>query len=298
MTFFTILISLIIDRIFLFLHEYRQFSWFHAMSDWIRARVGIYKWSGPVAVLCVVAPVVVLVAIIELILDDVFFNFFLLIFNIVVVFLCLGPKDLDAQVTTFVDALDAQDKDAARNAAAELINDDLPEDDASLVQRLIGAILIQGNERIISVLLWFVLLGPVGAVLYRLACELNSQVKNEEGSEFVSMVQRLHDILVWVPSRLSALGYAIMGSFVDAVHNWREKSGDWAADWQASVNALLLAAGSGALQLGLNEDEDNDGIFDNDLAIEQVRACIALVSRTVLMWIAVIALVTLSGWTS
>jgi membrane protein required for beta-lactamase induction len=291
MTFFAILISLLLERMFLPLHTYRRFDWFTDMAGWIR-RQTCKACGGPFAVLLVILPVPLLIILVGELLDGIFFDFFTLLFGIAVLFLSLGPKDLDTQVTAITDAVDNDNTDDMRTAAAELLNAEPAEDNRSLAQQLVESMLLAGNERTVAILFWFTLLGPVGAALYRLSSELRVASRGDEDVEYSKYADRLHAILAWMPSRLSALGYAVTGSFVDALHNWQQNTSVAGEDWMDTVDSVVLSAGIGALQL----HEEDEGEFSAEDLQQQIKGAMALIWRTIVMWVVVVALMTLSGW--
>jgi membrane protein required for beta-lactamase induction len=291
MTFFAILISLLLERMFLPLHTYRRFDWFADMAGWIRRQTGKFC-GGPCAVLLVMLPVPLLVILLTSLLDGLLFNLFTLLFGIAVLFLCLGPRDMDTQVTAMTDALYADDMEEMRKVAVEVVDGELAEDNRSLARQLVEAMLLAGNERVIAILFWFVVLGPVGAVLFRLSSELRLASRGDEDAEYSKYADRLHAILAWLPSRLCALGYAVTGSFVDALHNWQQNTVVSGENWMDTVDAVVLSAGLGALQFS----EDDDSEYTQEDLQQQLKAGMALVWRMVVMWVSVIALMTLSGW--
>jgi len=129
--------------------------------------------------------------------------------------------------------------------------------------------------------------------------------KEHPASEFAQAAQRLHAILDWIPARLVAVGYAVSGSFVDAIGNWRGSVGK-TEKWEESSVQVLLASGMGALHLdaeSLREaPQDNDvqggrkpGAADVQAEIAHIKAAQALVWRTLVAWVVIIALMTLAG---
>ncbi len=297
MTLIAILVSLFLERTAARLRAYRRYDWLDAYVARMRSWLGGSRWDGPLGVLVVAAPVVLVVALLVYWLSDLWLGVPALIFYIVALYLTLGPEDLDDQVDEFLNAWDAQDEAEARRAAAELLDtEEVPEDRARLQHALAEKILIGANERTLAVFFWFVLLaGPVGAVLYRLACRLKD-VSAPEGSGFAQAAQRLHDILAYIPAHLCTLGYGMAGSFVDALHNWRAQSPTWAGDWQRAVEGTLTAGGLGALQVDIAEPEQEPEEVDHQTVYDTVKSAMGLVWRTVIIWVAVIAVLTMTGW--
>jgi len=296
MAFIVIFISFILEKSFDALHMYRHFDWFNRYADWVQARSGVSQTNGAIGVLLILVPLLVLVALISVVLEGHLFGLLTLAFSIVVLFMSFGPRDLGQEVDAFLQAWSAKDDTEARVAAGKMLGDITPADNPTLIEAMSDEIFIQANERIIAVVFWFILLGPLGAALYRLTSLLRARAADTEADEIADAANRLHDILAWVPARLCAFGFAVTGSFVDVLHNWREKSSEWANDWQASINGTLIASGRAALQTQYLEEMDEDGNLDREAVSHHIKSAVALVWRTMVMWMVVIALVTLSVW--
>ena len=295
MTLISILLSLAADKFLPKLQEFRQFSWFAGFNAWLRNQLG-QRSNGALGVLLVVGLPVLSVAVAFYLLGkaSILLGF---VFGVAVLLYSLGPKDLDAEVQAYIDAREAGNTDAAHQAATDILHKEISGSAFQLTRAITESILVQANERVLAVLFWFCVLGPIGAALYRLSSVLrNLSSKEHEENEFAQAAQRLHAILDWVPARLSALGYAVTGSFVDAVANWRSSASNWAGRWEDSSVGVLLASGTGALQLDI-EHLVNVGL-ESDVQVEvaQVKSAQALVWRTLVVWVLITALMTLAGW--
>ena len=111
----------------------------------------------------------------------------------------------------------------------------------------------QAYLRTFSVIFWFVILGPLGAVLYR-SCRFMQQSLPEMedlGLDFRTGVNRLLHILDWVPVRVTAFTYALSGNFHAATYAWWNTSDENDND---SADKILTKAASGAM--GLDEIHD------------------------------------------
>jgi len=162
-------------------------------------------------------------------------------------------------------------------------------------QRLIESMLEMANERLMAVLFWFVILGPMGAIIYRITVELEQRTRGEENSDGLNeAATRLRAIMNWLPARITALIYAIAGSFVDALRLWKEKSGEWSDDWVASNRGVLIASGVGALNFNHLYAADEE--LDREVAKGQVVQALALIRRSIIVWLTVLAFMTLGGW--
>ena len=92
----------------------------------------------------------------------------------------------------------------------------------STPRKMTQAIFTQYNTRIFAVLFWFFVLGPVGAVLYRIVAEIQRiGVDATQGQgELASAAELFVNILDWLPIRLVGLGYALMGDFLRGFSYW------------------------------------------------------------------------------
>ena len=167
--------------------------------------------------------------------------------------------------------------------------------------------LLASHRHVFAPLLWFVLFGPAGALLYRLAHTLDELWGGHgemEFGEFGQFAHRAFMLIDWLPLRVTAASFAVVGDFEDAVHCWRTQ----ADRWPDGGSGILLASGAGALgvrlgmpvhdvmqdmgelddrpELGLGEDADPDFM----------QSTIGLVWRSLVLGLAVLALVWVSGW--
>jgi adenosylcobinamide-phosphate synthase len=151
------------------------------------------------------------------------------------------------------------------------------------------------------------LLGPAGALFYRLAHTFDDLWGRRSEAEFGEFGQFAHQafaLIDWVPIRVTAASFAVVGDFEDAVHCWRTQ----AVRWPEAGSGILLASGAGALgvrlgmpvheaiqemdesadrpELGLGEDADPDFM----------QSTIGLVWRSLVLGLAVLALIWVSGW--
>jgi membrane protein required for beta-lactamase induction len=278
------------------MRAYRRFDWFDNYTDKVLTWTQGHKLSGSVMVLLVMAMPVIAVILVNVILYDVLFGLLSLVFSVFVLFICLGPKDLDGQVDNFLEAWKDENEDAAREAAEDLLESTPPESLNALQQALVEKTLLAANDRLLAPIFWFTVFsvmgsGPLGVVLYRLAYHLNKRFA-EIDSPFSEAAKRLHDILAWLPAHMVALAFAMAGSFVDAIHAWRERRPAWRDDWQAGVEATILAAGLGALQL---HDIASDAEVTTDDVQDRVSSAKGLVLRALVIGVVLIALMTLFG---
>ena len=180
-----------------------------------------------------------------------------------------------------------------RDMTHEAVSTDNP---VQLNYRFLEALLGRVNERLLAILFWFVLLGPLGAVFYRSVSQLKSlQMEYPEAGGFNEAAARLKLILDWLPARLTAVCYALSGSFVDAIHAWREEMTQSNGTSLTRNRAVLTRTGLGALQLH-DFYADAGAEIDTETVTRHVEHAHALIRRTVITWLTVLALLTLAGW--
>ena len=296
MTLIAILLSLILEHTVESMRAYRRFDWFENYTDKVLIWAKERKLSGTVSVLLVMAVPVSVVILVNVALHDVLLGLLSLVFSVFVLFICLGPKDLDTQIDNFLGAWKDENEALAHDAAEDLLETTPPESLNALQQSLVENILLAANDRLLAPIFWFTVFsvmgsGPLGVVLYRLAYNLNKRFADND-SPFSEAAKRLHDILAWLPAHMVALAFAMAGSFVDAIHAWRERRPAWRDDWQAGVEATILAGGLGALQL---HDMTSDSEVTPDDVQDRVSSAKGLVLRALVISVVMIALMTLFG---
>ena len=241
-----------------------------------------------------------------------------LVVNVIVLYCLMGFRRFSHALSAIVAALSANDIPAARRALAAWRAGPSTTDLASaeIARLAIERGLVDAYRQVFGVIFWFVVLpGPAGAVLYRaavlLAEEWRGPVPGVEPSplvqsraEFGMPARALLMALDWLPVRLTALSFAIVGDFEDAVACWRTQASRWSAQEGGLAIGVLLAAGGGALgvQLGgmvptLSGDPDlrpELGLGD-PVEPDVLPSAIGLVWRALVLWLLVILLITLAN---
>jgi membrane protein required for beta-lactamase induction len=288
MTLISVLLGLAADRLLTHLHEYRHYRFFFSYVDWMRERFSGPAWDHVGGLLLILVPVWLAVGLIQQWVGDWLFGLVGLLFYTVVLAYCIGPRDLAFDADTYCEVCESTDPGLRARAAGRFLHsEDVPDDTAECARRVSNAVLVEANDRMFSVVFWFVLLGPLGAVLYRSA-SLLYQDRRDEG-EFGDSVAWLHAILVWLPARLTALGYALSGHFDAALEAWRKTHQSPPRGSEGS-RQVLAATAAGAL--GLEQEVLDDG----DDVRAPVRAAMRLVWRTLTIWLVILAVLTLAGW--
>ena len=226
--------------------------------------------------------------------------------NVAVLYFLMGFRQFSGSYNSILDALRNDDMDAAREALATWRNKPAEALDSTEIAKLaIEEGLISAHRKLFGVVFWFIVIpGPAGAVLYGVAAMVNDKWGRggEEYVEFGSFARKAFDVLDWIPSRLTAITFAIVGDFEDAIYCWRTQSNSWGNLEQG----IVLAAGAGALGVRLGEAiHDEGGVafrpelgLGDEANVEHMASGVGLVWRSVLIWMFLIALVTLVTWFS
>jgi len=248
------------------------------------------------------------------------------LFSILVLYLALGFRHESHYFTDIHFALRAGDIDRARALLAEWRGGQYGGIDSGVIARLsIEQALVGAHRNVFGVMFWFLVLGPCGAVMYRLARFLHDEWWNAEpvrssdaesglGAEAAVQVQAMSDarqpcgefarhaflILDYLPSRMTAILFAIGGNFEDSVFCWRAQ----AVLWPDRATAILVASGAGALGVRLGElDADESGAAEcpeigvgEKAGVDDLQAAIGLVWRALIVCLMLLALTAVAVW--
>jgi len=280
MALICIVIALLLERITDSLQELRNFRWFEQYSQWMINHLPGLTNQGASLIVILLLPIIIVTAFIQNGLDDRFFSLFSLLFSLAVFVYSLGPDDLNREVDDYLAARESGDEEQAKELAGLIMKKPASTSPDQQSVEVMHAILSQSNDRIFSVIFWFLLLGPLGALTFRLT---SYTMQTTHNSTLGDAARKLQAIMAWAPAHLVAVGYALTGNYEGASQGFREKEKQ---DDLSDCNHLtLITAGLGALK---------DCEPGEETAC--IRATRGLVLRTLVVWVAVIALLTLIGW--
>ncbi len=301
MKLIALLIGLVVERLATQLFHLRELRWLDRIIDsGFRQADRFANWPALIPVIILAVLLVAPVLLVVFGLGDALFGFPYLILAIFVLFFSLGPKDIGEDVDDYCTALETEDEDEIRKTAKALAEKELPADPLERIRAVEEAVCVQANNRLFAVIFWFVLLGPIGAWSYRITDLIRRRAvfnaaRDDDGERTATMVLdaagQIHGWLAWVPARLTAIGYAMAGSFEGALTAWRTTDGNNAKTQSEHSEALLARVGIGALALHSDDDESV-----SDRGVRGATAANGLVFRLLFIWAAVIAAMTLYGW--
>lgn len=285
MSFIAALLALILDQWLRHLEPMRGPRWLHAYAE---AFEPLSRSTDPVRATAGALFIVLVPAVVALFLGDVLTHIWAglgFVYAVALFLFCLGPKDLHDEVQHYIDAVQSGDEARASELAAELLPE-VPADPAERTEAVTRALLMEANERQFGVLFWFAALGPAGALLYRSADVLRREPGDKVSAEFHTAAARLHGVLAWLPAHLTAVGYALAGSFEDAVSDLRSYYSTCNLHFFQVSNDVLLCTGLGALRAAAGQEA----------GVVRLKSALGLVRRTLFIWLVIYALITLFGW--
>ncbi|MES2424155.1 MAG: CobD/CbiB family protein [Pseudomonadota bacterium] len=244
-----------------------------------------------------------------------------LVWSVFVLYACLGFRQFSHYFTDIRDALDDGNEEQARTLLARWQQVDasqLPR--REIVRHVIEYSVLAAHRHVFGVLAWYVFLaavglGPAGAVLFRLSEFVARywKYKNREHQQPVSAAlqdaaSQAWTVIDWLPARITALGFAVVGSFEDAIDGWRNHAQLFPND----NDGVILAATSGAVNVRLGGEalkaavaaagplgqptppQDSESTPGREPEAGHLRSVVGLVWRSVVLWLVLLSLLTLA----
>jgi len=238
--------------------------------------------------------------------------------DVAVLYSIMGFRHFSHAVSTIIAALRAGDLPTARRALAAWRGGWTAELSTREVARLtLERGIVDAYRHVFAVMFWFLVLpGPAGAVLYRLATLLAEEWRAEMPRGDVTPLARDRGafgrpardalrVLDWVPVRLTALSFAVVGDFEDAVYCWRTQAAHWPVFEGGDTVGVLLASSGGALGVELGgpivtlsgEPEERPAMGLGEAAdVDLLPSAVGLVWRALVLWLVLTLLLTLANW--
>ena len=173
-----------------------------------------------------------------------------IVVSTLILYLAIGQQSLREHARAVATSLRADDLSQARHALALMVSRDthtLDHDDVS--KATVESVLENGSDAVVASLFWFAVAGIPGVLLHRAVNTLDAMwgYRNVRFNEFGRIAARVDDVLNFIPPRITACAYALVGATANALRCWHTQGRTW-----SSPNAgPVMAAGAGALQLEL-----------------------------------------------
>ena len=246
-----------------------------------------------------------------------------------VLYLTLGFRQFSAYFSSIRDALDAGDEDSARSILANWVYiTPSPQNQhgmarSDILRSVLAQASLSAHIHVFGVIVAYSLgallgLGPAGAVAYRL-CELLARTCSHAEKNIPNPIADKHPISLpmrnlaktawhifdWLPARCTAMLYAIVGNFEDAIASWRAQTQAAAAATGTAATAensqIIISAAAGAIGVQMaaaNEAAASAAASSGDLNPPQLghlQAMVGLVWRSVVVAMTLLALLTIAG---
>ncbi len=289
MSLISVILALIAESFISSLAELRRFDFFFRYVNWCRSKLPEFSFqNGVVALVVIFAGALFSVWLVSAMLGNVL-GLFGFLFGIAVLIFTIGPRDLDDDVQKVITAFENRDFEGANFYASKLCGRTISEPPMQLAQIVKEEVLLQANTRLLGVFFWFILLGPVGAVLFRASTLLKENQQDETG-DFADASRELYRIMIWLPARICVLSYAVAGNFVDTMSYWNGLSDLWLRDSED----FIIVSGVGALRYEQRAGREDLG--DEEADVAGIQHALSLVKRAVIVWVVLLGLLTVTGW--
>lgn len=298
----------------LLLEQFHPLASRRYLSAWLSAYLRFFpknfnageQQHGKIAWFLAVLPLIVMVSVAHWILQGVH-PLLAWGFNVLMLYLTMGFRQFSHYYTAIQQALRDDKLDEARRLLSVWRSMHAHELNAEEVARLsIEHALIASQRKVFGVMVWFVLFsvtglgGAAGALLYRMGYFMRASWREEdEVGRFTDFSRQAWSALEWLPARLTAITFAIVGNFEDTLYCWRSQAGNW----PDREEGIVLASGAGSLgvrlgmvipQGGLPLDRPELGIGD-DADADFMQSAIGLVWRSVIFWLILLLMLSLAN---
>ncbi|MBB1059155.1 CobD/CbiB family cobalamin biosynthesis protein [Marilutibacter spongiae] len=217
-------------------------------------------------------------------------------------YFALGLRSLGEHARPVATALEAGRLDDARSAVGRMVSRDTGALDATgVAAAATESVLENGNDAVFGALFWCLLLGGPGVVLYRLANTLDATwgYRTPRLARFGWAAARIDDAMNWIPARLTALSYALLGRTRNALACWHRQ----APAWDSPNAGPVMASGAGAIGVRLGGPARYHGRWEERPRLGEgapadaasIDAALRLVRRTTALWLLATAAAVLLG---
>ena len=321
MSFFAVLIALLLEQARPLAYDNVVHSGIRSWVRWVRRNMDAGQaHHGPLVWSVAVGFPALLAGLVHLALYA-YSMVLALMWAIFVLYVTLGFRQFSHHFTQIREALELGDERKARVALAHWRRvpvDELP--GTELLRQIIEYSVMAAHKHVLGVLVCFVVfwvlgLGPAGAVLYRLADYLTEACRRGSDLSCSASVRETADTawrwLDFLPARATALAFAIVGNFEEAVASWRQDAdqfteGNMGVVLAATAGALNVKLGGYAIGSGSPPKGDADFLAGAQAApdanadgrepqMAHLASLVGLVWRSVVLWMLVLALLTLAN---
>jgi adenosylcobinamide-phosphate synthase len=224
------------------------------------------------------------------------------VWSVAVLYVTMGFRQFSHYFTDILHALRERDLARAREVLSRWQRASAAEYTQAETARVAIELALVGSHRhVFGPIAWFIVLGPAGAIVYRMSAmlaELWGRRRDPEFGDFGMFAQKVFYWLDWLPARLTAASFAVVGNFEDAVYCWRTQ----ALAWARGAHGIILATGGGALGVRLGDALHTEGAMQfrpelglgEDADADYMQSAVGLIWRALVLWMFLVLVVTVA----
>lgn len=263
------------------LHRYDFFNYYWQGMRHIIGRAPL--WAGYGNLVFNILPLAAIVAAVHILLANQLYSIPEVVFGLVILLYCLKADNLHRQYQQLFDAYDQKDWHTAAGLVSKHTGEAVDAEPQAIARAMLAHIASLAELRVFGVIFWFYLLGPTGGVIYYLTFKLCEFSEHEEKDapygELKQCAQQFRKVLDWLPQRLAALAFMLVGNFYKSWGHFKQM-----------------------LFVGLDKSSEfyrHTALqaLDYERLITQpdkkpIRRGIELIERAVILWLVIIAIIT------
>ncbi|PFG10358.1 adenosylcobinamide-phosphate synthase CbiB [Marinobacter sp. LV10MA510-1] len=300
--FLVCLLSLTLDRLLgepRRLHPLAGFGTLASALERLLNKASQNAWRslilGVLALCALVLPLLFLAIGLSAALDGIW----LLLAQAVAVYFALSLRGLTEHGLAVAEPLQRGELNEAREQVSRIVSRQASAlDEKGVAAAATESMLENGADAVFASIFWFLVGGIPGVVAHRAVNTLDAMwgYRNPRFLYFGRAAARLDDVMGWVPARLTALTYTLLGNRKLAWYCWRRQ----APQWDSPNAGPVMAAGAGALNVQLGGPSPYaQGVKQrpylggtSPASANSIQAAIALVRHGTWLWLAVIFVIT------
>jgi len=317
MTFLVILLALLINHYWRRDTEILSDDWFVALQSSLRTRVQALhpeaSTPGPLYPFLLLCLPPLLLVLLLLVVEGALLGVLTMLIHVAVLLAMFDRVSLRSFADAYLSRWRSGNFEGAflllQARWKQLVLDNAGDRDA-VHEQFCRYIVSSSFERLFAVVFWYLVLGPAAALLYHLTVLYRSRGVQDHDSEAGALILRLGYLLEWAPARLLALTFSLAGDFVAAFARVRELLLDTDCSAVSLVlDCALAAAGSAQRTMFVKESAAGDSVDtvliesdepgDNSgaalRAAQQAEDLLALLQRSQIIWVALLAVLAVYG---
>lgn len=293
-TLLIITFALLLDQLLGEARRFHPLAGFGNCARWLENYLNkkcVTRLKGVLCLLILVLPLALLLVYLKnLSLSPVYYQFI----DIVIIYLAVGRKSLREHALNVLKPLEQGDLAKAREKISLIVSRDTHEmSQSQVIIACLESIIENSNDAIFGVIIWYLIGGAPGVLVYRLVNTLDAMwgYKNEQFLYFGWAAARLDDVLNWLPARLTVFSFALVAKASEFNKVWQiafQQGGKC-----SSKNAgPVMSAGACALNIKLGGKARYNGVsinkpdlgYGNQAGISDIKHALSLVDKTLLLW--------------